>query len=364
MKIQRRWLLIAAAAVFAATTVGCGSGDNNNSTASNSNASAGGAPKKKDKYTITLIAKSSTNPVFMSAKKGAEDAAAELSKQGPQVTIDWETPANEDGQVQATNIQNAVNSGSDAILMSCSDASKVTGAINDAVAKGVQVMTFDSDAADSKRFAFYGADDASCGQQVMDELGAQMGGKGQVAILTGNQNAPNLQKRVKGVQDELKAKFPGMTLVGTFSMAKETPEDATQKVQDTMKAYPQIQGWAMIGGWPLFATTLLTDLDPAKVKIVAVDALPQELAYVDKGIAPVLLAQPCYMWGYKPVHIIYDKIVNGKDPEQAVIKMPLVKITKANLGEWAQQLKIWGFTDVDPKYLAMAKDPGDIAKGL
>jgi ribose transport system substrate-binding protein len=39
-----------------------------------------------------------------------------------------------------------VNEGAQAVLISCSDAGKVTGAINDAVARGVAVMTFDSDA--------------------------------------------------------------------------------------------------------------------------------------------------------------------------------------------------------------------------
>ena len=73
-------------------------------------------------------------------------------------------------------------------------------------------------------------------------------------------------------------------------------------------AYPQIQGWAMIGGWPLFTQTLLTDLDPKKVKIVAVDGLPAELAYVEKGLAPVLLAQPTYLWGYVSVKKIFDKV--------------------------------------------------------
>ena len=58
----------------------------------------------------------------------------------------------------------------------------------------------------------------------------------------------------------------------------------------------------MIGGWPLFTKTLLTDLDPTKVKIVAVDALPAELPYVEKGLAPVLLAQPTYLWGYVGGH--------------------------------------------------------------
>ena len=69
----------------------------------------------------------------------------------------------------------------------------------------------------------------------------------------------------------------------------------------------------MIGGWPLFTQTLLTDLDPKKVKIVAVDGLPAELAYVDKGLAPVLLAQPTYLWGYISVQRIFDKVHLKKD---------------------------------------------------
>ena len=77
---------------------------------------------------------------------------------------------------------------------------KVTGAINDAFARGVPVMTFDSDAPESRRFAFYGVDDIKTGEAVMEELAVQMGSKGAVAILAGNQNAPNLRKRVSGVK--------------------------------------------------------------------------------------------------------------------------------------------------------------------
>ena len=96
------------------------------------------------------------------------------------------------------------------------------------------------------------------------------------------------------------AKYPSIKIVDTFYHI-ETPQDAAAEVIRVQNAYPQIQGWAMIGGWPLFTQTLLTDLDPKKVKIVAVDALPAELAYVEKGLAPVLLAQPTYLWGYVSV---------------------------------------------------------------
>ncbi|HEY7058456.1 MAG TPA: substrate-binding domain-containing protein, partial [Vicinamibacterales bacterium] len=104
---------------------------------------------------IGMIAKSSTNPVFLSARTGAEAAAKELTqKSGVPIEIVWLTPPTEDGQVQAQRIAQAVNEGANAVLISCSDAGKVNGAIDDAVARGVAVMTFDSDAPDSKRFAF------------------------------------------------------------------------------------------------------------------------------------------------------------------------------------------------------------------
>jgi len=50
----------------------------------------GAKPAGSDKaFTIAMIAKSSTNPVFLSGRQGAEDAAAELSKaNGVNVKID------------------------------------------------------------------------------------------------------------------------------------------------------------------------------------------------------------------------------------------------------------------------------------
>jgi ribose transport system substrate-binding protein len=300
---------------------------------------------------IAMIAKSSTNPVFLSARTGAEAAAKELSqKHNVPVEIVWLTPPAEDGQVQAQRLAQAVNEGATAALISCSDAGKVTGAINDAVARGVPVMTFDSDAPDSKRFAFYGVDDVKTGQAVMDELAKQMGEKGSVAILAGNQNAPNLRKRVDGVKEAAK-KYPNMKIVETFYHV-ETPQDAAAEVVRAQNAYPQIQGWAMIGGWPLFTQTLLTDLDPNKVKIVAVDALPAELPYVQKGLAPVLLAQPTYLWGYVSVNKIFEK-VHLKQDVPAIMPMDLVRVSKENLGTWARQLRDWGFTDVPEAYLKL-----------
>jgi len=307
---------------------------------------AGGKPIK-----IAMIAKSSTNPVFLSARRGAETAAKDLSERtGVPIELVWLTPPQEDGQIQAQRIAQAVNEGANAVLISCSDAGKVTGAINDAVERGVPVMTFDSDAAQSKRFSYYGVDDRQLGEDVMEELAKLLGSKGRVAILAGNQNAPNLRRRVEGVKAEA-AKHHGIQIIGTFYHA-ETPQDAAAEVIRVNNAYPDIKGWAMVGGWALFTKTLLTDLDPKKVKLVAVDALPTELPYVEKGLAPVLLAQSSYLWGNVGVTKIVDKLFYKKDVPE-VVSMDPVRVTSESLGTWARQLRQWGFADVPEEYLKL-----------
>jgi ribose transport system substrate-binding protein len=351
-----RWSSVVLSALCLAA-LACSGGDKSAATGDSGRAAAGGAGKG---IKIAMIAKSSDNPVFLAARTGAEAAAKDLSaKSGTKVEVEWLTPPQEDGEVQAQRVRQAVNEGVDAILISCSDAGKVTGAINDAVDRGVTGMTFDSDAPQSKRFAFYGVDDAKAGQQTMAELAKLLNGKGNVAILAGNQNAPNLQKRVQGAKDEA-AKFPGIKIVGVFNHV-ETPQDASAEVIRVNNAYPEITGWVFIGGWPLFATSLLTALNPAKQKVASVDAIPVELPYVEKGVVPVLLAQSVYLWGDVGVRTIFDKIHDNKTPPNPIIPMELVRVSKENLGDWARQLKAWGFTDVDPKYLALPAASGAAA---
>src|SRR5687768_4713595 len=290
-------------------------------------------------YTIGLVAKSQGNPVFQAARVGAMDAATHLSaKHNVKIRVDWRTPNEEDAQKQAEAIEQLVLAGAAGIAVSCSDANKLTDAINSAVKNGVPVATFDSDAPASKRFVTFGVDDVKCGEQVMNELAKIMGGKGTVAILAGNQNAPNLQKRVQGVKNAAKA-FPGIKLLDTY-YHKETPQDAAARVEQVMQSHPDITGWAMVGGWPLFTDNALK-WPPGSVKCVSVDALPPQLAYLRSGHVQLLLAQQVYEWGYRSVEHLINKIHLKKNPTVLHDVSPLVPVTKANVEEFAKNWEKW-----------------------
>ncbi len=288
---------------------------------------------------IGLVAKSQGNPVFQAARVGAEDAAKALSaKHKMKIKIDWRTPNEEDAQKQAEAIEQLVLAGAEGIAVSCSDANKLTDAINRAVDNGVPVATFDSDAPASKRFVTYGVDDIECGKQTMEELAKVMGGKGVVAILAGNQNAPNLQRRVQGAKEVAK-KYPGITIRDTY-YHKETPQDAAAKVEQVMQANPDITGWAMIGGWPLFTENALK-WQPGTVACVSVDALPAQLAYIRSGHVPVLLAQQCYQWGYRSTELLIEKIVEKKNPPAVKEISALIPVTKDTVEEFAKNWDKW-----------------------
>jgi ribose transport system substrate-binding protein len=299
------------------------------------------AEEAKKKVIIGFIAKSLSNDVFQAAQAGAADAAKELGeKYKVDVELEIRTPNDEDATKQAEAVEALMRRGAQGIAISCSEANTVTPSIDKAVGKGVAVMCFDSDAPNSKRFAYYGTDDKVCGEKTMDILAKSMGEKGTVAILAGNQSAPNLQNRVAGAKEALK-KYPNMKLnePGVFYHA-ETPEKAAEAVQNAQNANPGIQGWAMIGGWPLFTANALK-WPAGSIKVVAVDALPAQLGYVKDGYVEALLAQDCYGWGVKSIEILLDKIVKNQSPADVKVIDPLTLVTKENVDAYAENWKKW-----------------------
>jgi ribose transport system substrate-binding protein len=290
--------------------------------------------------TIGMIAKSQSNPVFLAARKGAESRAAELTaKWGAPVRIEWRTPNDEDPQKQAEFIEQIVGGGADAITIACSDASKVTRAIDDAIDRGVEVMCFDSDAPQSKRLCYVGTDDAEAGRLVMRNVAELLEDKpGVIAILAGNQTATNLQKRVSGAREELE-RHANLQLKDVY-YHKETPQDAIAEIESVQKANPEINGWAMIGGWPLMSERALP-WEPGAVVCVSMDTLVPQLAHLRMGDVQVLLGQQYFYFGSQCVDLLVSKVRDGVEPAKKIDFAPLDRVTKDNVDEYEKNWEKW-----------------------
>lgn len=320
----------------------------------NNSNSDGDRKKTDDKETIviTMIAKSADNPIFLSAKTGAVKTAESLSEKYNKlhIVLDWQSPESESASEQAQIIRDVTRNGSHAIIVSCSDDDTLTEAINFAVDNGVEVMTFDSDAPKSKRFAFYGPDDFELGKKLMNQLSTLIDGKGKIAILGGNKSANNLQERIKGIMNAA-SKYPDVQILETF-YHPETETDAIAVMRKVIDSKPDLKGWVMVGSWAFFGEKMKSLIEPGKFEIVSVDALPIQLEYVEKNYVQTLFGQPTFTWGEVSVQTVIDKIFLKKKVNE-IIRLNTIPVSIENLGGWSRQLRAWGYENIPSKYLIM-----------
>ncbi len=265
------------------------------------------------KLTIAWIPKALNNPVFEIGKVGAETKAKELTAAGPyEVEILYTASVASDAAEQARVMEDALAAGVDAIGVSCNDPTACIDPINKAIEAGVPVMTWDSDSPDSGRFTYLGVDNYEGGKAAAELMKEALPDGGQVALLTGVPGAFNLEERIRGFTDGVEGS--NIEIVTTVA-CNDDINLGVQVVEETMQAYPDLDGWFFVGLWPLFADRgsmpLWEEAALAGMKTVAFDTLPVELEYLKEGLLYGLVGQKYWGWGYDTTQMIYDYIVNG-----------------------------------------------------
>jgi ribose transport system substrate-binding protein len=283
------------------------------------------------KLRFAVIPKSLDIPVFNYAKVGAEQAAKELGN----VEILWNAPLIADQRRQKEMLESFITRKVDGIAISCTNGDFLTPAINRAVEAGIPVVTWDSDAPNSKRHAFYGIDDFASGRMLGEEAIKLLKGKGDVAIMT-SVGATNLQRRLDGIQEALK-KAPKIKVVEVFDL-RENPLAVSDVIAEGVQKYPQLAAWLSTGGLPVFNRDATAALDPNKTKLLSFDTIDPALDLLREGKVQVLIGQKYFGWGSQPVKLLYD-IKQGKMPATPIIDSGVDVVTRENVDQYAEQWK-------------------------
>jgi ribose transport system substrate-binding protein len=279
---------------------------------------------------FAVIPKSLDIPVFNYAKIGAERQAREFGN----VDILWNAPATADQLKQKEILESAITQHVDGISISCTNGDFLTETINKAIDAGIPVVTWDSDAPKSKRYAFYGVDDFASGKIMGEQAVKLLNGKGTVAIIT-SVGATNLQRRLDGMKEEL-AKAPGIQIVETFDIHEDSVR-TVELIAAGTKRYPDLSAWLSTGGWPVFTRNATAPVDPARTKFISFDTIQPALDLLREGRVTVLLGQKYFGWGSEPVRILYD-IKHGKMPATPIIDSGVDVVTRENLDDY---IKTW-----------------------
>jgi ribose transport system substrate-binding protein len=280
---------------------------------------------------FAVIPKSLDLPVFNYARVGAERAAKELGN----VDIIWNAPASADQLKQKEILESFITQRVDGIAISALNGDFLTDTINRAVDSGIPVVTWDSDAPNSKRLAFYGVDDYASGKIMAEQAIRLMNGQANVAVLT-SLGATNLQRRLDGLRDGLKA-APGMKILEVFDI-KEDPVRVPEIISTASRRYPDLNLWMSVGGWPVFTRNATAGIDPSRTRFISFDTIDPALDLLREGKVQVLLGQKYFGWGSEPVKLLYD-IKRGKMPSSPIIDSGVDVVTRENVEHYAEQWK-------------------------
>lgn len=302
-------------------------------------------------FTIAWIPKSLNNPVFEIGRDGAYKAAEELSAAtGKKIEVLYMASLASDAAEQARVVEDAIAKGADAIGISCNDPVACEAPINQAMDLRIPVMTWDSDAPNSKRLTYLGVDNYEGGKAAAELLVRFMGTEGKVALLSGVPGAFNLEERARGFGEALAA-YPDIEIVTTV-YCDDDINTGVQVVEDVMAEHPDLDGWFFVGLWPLFAERGSMPLweqaaKDGQLTTIVFDTLAIELEWLKDGYLQGLVGQKYWGWGYDTVNMLYEHAMNGETyPTFSNSGMDIV--TRCNVDVMAEMWAKSDFTQTLP----------------
>jgi rhamnose transport system substrate-binding protein len=188
---------------------------------------------------VFVIPKNLGNPYFTTSDSvnsgGALAALQTLGETGSETSGTAATAAS-----QIPAIQAAITKGANALIVSATDPSALCPTLKSAMAKGITVVTYDSDAPACRDLFINQASTAQIGTSEVDLLAKQINSTGDIAIVSAAASATNQNAWIGYMKQEL-TKYPNMHLVSTV-YGNDDPTTATQVTQGLLQKYPNLKG--------------------------------------------------------------------------------------------------------------------------
>ncbi len=286
---------------------GCGNGgeeaENNSETdvpAEEDNSSAEESETDTgDKIKIAFIPQLIGIPYFTAMEDGGNAAAEDL---GVEFLYTGATQANAAEQVKL--MDSLIKQGVDALSLSVLDSSSTNPYIEKAQEAGIKVYTSDSDAPDSTR-EFYVAQalDEDLGRTLMDRLAEQIGGEGQIGIVSGESTATNLNSWISYMEEQQKDEYPDIEIVDIRYTQGGSSEQALKQAQELMTRYPDLKGLVAVASStiPGVAQAVQQEGKAGEVAVIGYGSPETVKPFVESGVMKESILWDAYELGYLTV---------------------------------------------------------------
>jgi ribose transport system substrate-binding protein len=277
-------------------------------------APAPAAPAAAAKPYIPVISKGFQHQFWQAVKVGSEKAAKEFN-----VDITFEGPETEaqvDKQVEM--FQTALDKKPAAICLAAVDSKAFIPLLEKAKAAGIPVIGFDSGVDSDVPLATASTDNIAAAAAAADHMATLIGGAGEVAIIAHDQTSRTGIDRVKGFTDQIKAKYPNITIVDTQYGAGDQLK-STDIAKAVIGAHPNLKGYFGANeGSIIGVLNAAKELNMnGKLTIIGYDSGKQQKDAIRSGFQAGAITQDPIGIGYKCVEAAV-KAMKGEKLEKNI----------------------------------------------
>jgi rhamnose transport system substrate-binding protein len=187
-----------------------------------------------------MLPKNLGNPYFDTSTTGAETAADEVG-----ATIEQVGPeTGDDPAGQVPFINTVAQQGADGLIVSANDPQAICDAIGEARDAGVKVVTFDSDTNPDCRDLFINQATAEgIAAKQLELISEQIGGSGEIAILSAAANATNQNAWIEMMEAELESNpdYADIELVDTV-YGDDQDQKSFDQTEALLQNHPGLKG--------------------------------------------------------------------------------------------------------------------------
>lgn len=321
---KRIMSVLLAGLVAAGTFAGCQSAEKES--VDKSGGEEGGA-----KYNYTFVSPLVNHEYWMTVDEGIQ---AEAEATGVSVNTIGETKVDVDAMTKY--IDSAIASKVDGIITMALSPSALGPAIDRAEDAGIPVILIDTDAPDSKREAYVGTSNYDAGKEAGEAMIEATGGSAKIGIIRGSESQETDTDRIRGFEDAI-AGEAGMEIIDIQACDSDMLT-ATQKVQDMLRAYPEINAiFGSEGTGAVAAGKILVEQGrEGEITVIGFDDTDECLDYIRQGVVYGTIAQkPNYM-GKTAVDML-NQLSDGEELDETVIDSGVTLVTAENVETYVTQ---------------------------
>ncbi|WP_199043925.1 rhamnose ABC transporter substrate-binding protein [Glycomyces salinus] len=233
-------LTLAVPLLTAALLAACGGttqGDDEDDGGPGTDATANPDAEIQTGLSFAMLPKSVNNPYFEASSTGAEAVATELEG-----TYEYTGPSDASASSQVSYIDTLSQQATDVILLSANDPNALCSSLDQARDAETVVVTFDSDVDPGCRDLFVSqVDSDEVGLALLEMTAEQIGGAGEVAILSATANATNQNAWIEVIEAELDSNpdYADIELVDVV-YGDDEDEKSFSETQGLLQANPDL----------------------------------------------------------------------------------------------------------------------------